>query len=296
MIKNKCFTISFVLAILFFLIVNCTIGFGQSQDMIRTNSGIFYALRDTSKSNTPEIGDFVWMHLIKKNNDGIEIFNTQLFDAPEGIEMQLKAPKFNGDIEEIFAYMKSGDTAFVKIPYHLSEEAEMDSTKFFYYEIYLYKWTAQNIYLAEKENRRQAQLSKDNDSINIYLKNHGILKSKKDDSGLVIFGKFGKRKKIKSGDTVTINYIGKFLNDTVFESSWETGQAITLVAGNNDVIDGWEIALKYLGKQGKVSILIPSYLAYGERGSGNDILPNSVLIFDLEIMEIKRKQKIKSSF
>ena len=69
-----------------------------------------------------------------------------------------------------------------------------------------------------------------------------------------------------------------------------------MVAGNNDVIDGWEIALKYLGKQGKVSILIPSYLAYGERGSGNDILPNSVLIFDLEIMEIKRKQKIKSSF
>ena len=141
----------------------------------------------------------------------------------------------------------------------------------------LFTWTAQNIYLAEKEKRRQAQLSKDNDSINIYLKNHGILKSKKDDSGLVIFGKFGKRKKIKSGDTVTINYIGKFLNDTVFESSWEAGQAITLVAG-------------------KASIIIPSYLAYGERGSGNDILPNSVLIFDLEIMEIKRKQKIKSSF
>jgi FKBP-type peptidyl-prolyl cis-trans isomerase len=69
-----------------------------------------------------------------------------------------------------------------------------------------------------------------------------------------------------------------------------------LVAGNNDVIDGWEIALNYLGRHSKASIIIPSYLAYGEKGSGNDILPNSVLFFDLEIMEIKRKQKIKSSF
>ena len=294
--KYRFWSVSLLLSALFLVWTKGNLVFGQKSKVFRTNSGIFYTLSDSSNGNSPKVGDYVWMHLLKKNNDGIEIFNTQLFSAPDGIEMQIKKPKFDGDIEEIFTYMKSGDTAFVKIPYHLSQEAEMDSTKFFEYEIYLYNWKSEKTYLADKEIKKNAQLSKDNDYIELYLKEKGIIKTKKDSSGLVIFGNFGKRKKIKKGDTIAINYVGKFLNDSIFESSWETGQPITLIAGNNEVIEGWEIALNYLGKEAKASIIIPSYLAYGDRGSGNDILPNSILIFDLQIMEINKKQKEKSKF
>ncbi|MEP6603669.1 MAG: FKBP-type peptidyl-prolyl cis-trans isomerase [Spartobacteria bacterium] len=89
----------------------------------------------------------------------------------------------------------------------------------------------------------------------------------------------------KSNETVTVNYRGTLIDGTEFDSSYKRGEPATFpVAG---VIKGWTEALQLMKKGAKYQLFIPAGIAYGERGAGGDIGPNSTLIFDVELMEIK---------
>jgi FKBP-type peptidyl-prolyl cis-trans isomerase FklB len=85
-----------------------------------------------------------------------------------------------------------------------------------------------------------------------------------------------------SGDTVTVNYRGTFLDGTEFDSSTKAGHPVQLQA--NHVIHGWSEALTQMKVGSKWQIYIPSELAYGERGT-RGIPPNSTLIFDVELLD-----------
>lgn len=84
---------------------------------------------------------------------------------------------------------------------------------------------------------------------------------------------------------VVVNYVGKLADGTVFDQSAE-GQPATF--GVNQVIPGFREGLKLLGKGGKATLYIPGSLAYGEQGVPQaGIGPNAMLIFDIEIVDIK---------
>ncbi len=89
----------------------------------------------------------------------------------------------------------------------------------------------------------------------------------------------------KATDTVVTNYEGKLINGTVFDSSYKRGQPATFPV--NGVIKGWVEALQLMKTGAKWKLYIPSDLAYGERSAGPLIGPNSTLIFDIELLEIK---------
>ena len=57
----------------------------------------------------------------------------------------------------------------------------------------------------------------------------------------------------------------------------------------NRVIKGWTEGMKLVGKGGKITLWIPSDLAYGERGAGQDIGPNQALFFEVELLEVTNK-------
>ena len=83
---------------------------------------------------------------------------------------------------------------------------------------------------------------------------------------------------------VVTHYTGTFTNGDVFDSSVERGQPAEFPV--NRVIAGWTEALQMM-KEGDVwRLVIPSNLAYGERGAGDTIPPNSVLIFEVELIEV----------
>lgn len=84
--------------------------------------------------------------------------------------------------------------------------------------------------------------------------------------------------------TVSCHYTGKLLNGTVFDSSVERGQPAEFPV--NGVIAGWTEALQMMSVGSKWELFIPSGLAYGERGAGADITPNSTLIFEVELLDI----------
>jgi FKBP-type peptidyl-prolyl cis-trans isomerase FklB len=96
--------------------------------------------------------------------------------------------------------------------------------------------------------------------------------------------KEGTGPKPKSDSTVNVHYHGTLINGTVFDSSYERGEPITLSL--TQVIKGWQEALPLMSVGSKYQFYIPPDLAYGERGAGNSIGPNETLIFDIELLGI----------
>jgi len=95
----------------------------------------------------------------------------------------------------------------------------------------------------------------------------------------------GSGAKPKGTSTVEVHYRGTLINGTEFDSSYSRGQPATFPV--NGVIQGWTEALQLMQEGAKWQLFIPSELAYGSRGTGADIGPNSTLIFDVELLQIK---------
>ncbi len=103
----------------------------------------------------------------------------------------------------------------------------------------------------------------------------------------------GKGEKAKSTDTVSTQYRGHLINGTEFDSSYKRGQPAEFpVTG---VIKGWTEALQMMNPGSKYELYIPSELAYGERGAGRDIGPNSALIFEIELVSIKPAPEVNQA-
>ena len=94
----------------------------------------------------------------------------------------------------------------------------------------------------------------------------------------------GKGKKPKATDTVTVNYKGTLIDGTEFDSSYKRGQPATFPV--NGVIKGWIEALQLMKEGSKWQLVIPADLAYGEQGRPG-LPPNSVLIFEVELISVK---------
>ena len=88
-------------------------------------------------------------------------------------------------------------------------------------------------------------------------------------------------------DEVTVHYTGKLIDGTVFDSSVERGEPATFPL--NRVIPGWTEGLQLMSEGSEYRFFIPSELGYGEKGSGDQIPPNSVLIFDVQLIKIAKK-------
>ncbi len=88
-------------------------------------------------------------------------------------------------------------------------------------------------------------------------------------------------------DSVVCNYRGTLIDGTEFDSSYKRGQPATFPV--NGVIKGWTEALQLMPVGSKWQLFVPPDLAYGARGAGSEIGPNSTLIFEVELQSIKPK-------
>ncbi len=96
----------------------------------------------------------------------------------------------------------------------------------------------------------------------------------------------GTGNKPKETDKVKVNYKGTLLDGTVFDSSYDRGEAASFPV--NKVIKGWQEVLQLMPVGSKWKVFVPSQLAYGQRNpKGSEIGPNMVLIFELELLGIE---------
>jgi FKBP-type peptidyl-prolyl cis-trans isomerase len=92
-----------------------------------------------------------------------------------------------------------------------------------------------------------------------------------------------------ASDSVVCNYRGTLIDGKEFDSSYKRGQPATFPVSG--VIKGWTEALQLMPVGSKWQLFVPSDLAYGERGQGPDITPNSTLIFEVELLSIQTKEQ-----
>jgi FKBP-type peptidyl-prolyl cis-trans isomerase len=98
----------------------------------------------------------------------------------------------------------------------------------------------------------------------------------------------GEGEKAKATDTVKVEYVGTLIDGTEFDSTAKHGQPAEFQV--DKVIPGWSEALQLMSVGSKLKLAIPSELAYGEQGAAPAIQPNSVLVFEVELLSIEGKQ------
>ena len=148
--------------------------------------------------------------------------------------------------------------------------------------------------------RNSAQLATDGEIIDNYLTENNLI-AQKTQSGLrYIIAREGKGEKVAAGQEVKIHYAGYLLDGTLFDTSMESAakasgtytkgrpyEPLSLTAGSGQVIQGWEEAILLMNKGSKIRVWIPSPLAYGPQSRSALIKENSILVFDMEMVEIK---------
>ncbi len=125
----------------------------------------------------------------------------------------------------------------------------------------------------ENQNQQQAQNQQTSMSYNVQDMKVEILKQ-------------GIGAEAKSGDTVTVNYVGTLENGTKFDSSIDRGTPFSFTLGQNGVIQGWEKGVLGMTIGEKRKLTIPPELGYGSQAVGGVIPANSTLIFEIDLLAI----------
>jgi len=91
----------------------------------------------------------------------------------------------------------------------------------------------------------------------------------------------------KAGQTVIVHYVGTLVSGQKFDSSRDRGQGFSFPRGGGRVIKGWDQGVSGMKVGGLRKLTIPPHLAYGTQGFPPVIPPNSTLVFEVELLEIR---------
>jgi len=104
----------------------------------------------------------------------------------------------------------------------------------------------------------------------------------------IIDVKKGTGKTAKTGDSLFVHYTGHFEDGTQFDDSRSRNQPLEFILGSGKVIKGWEEGIKGMKVGGIRKLIIPSHLAYGKKGVSRMIPGNATLLFQVELMDVKK--------
>ncbi len=117
--------------------------------------------------------------------------------------------------------------------------------------------------------------------------------AKKISTGLrYIMLKEGEGEPAKPGDLLSVLYRGAILSGKVFDESEDPSQPFMVRLGRGLVIQGWDQGLQLMKRGGKMLLIIPSELGYGTRGSPPQIPRNATLVFEIDLLDIKRAEPL----
>ena len=93
----------------------------------------------------------------------------------------------------------------------------------------------------------------------------------------------------RAGQKVVVHYTGRLTDGTKFDSSRDRVQPFEFVLGAGQVIEGWDQGIEGMKVGGKRTLTIPPKLGYGRRGAPPKIPGNATLVFEVELMNIKKR-------
>lgn len=269
----------------------------KEQPFKTTESGIEYKiLRDAKGDNHPVAGDFVELFISTKFEDSL-IFDSRKDNNNKPVAFQIKDPEFHGDLSEAIILLTPGDSALflVSVDSIIAGDQRvqpwMEKGKMVAYTLELVSIKTLEQLREEKKIAAGERVAKEEQMLKDYFKKNNI-NAKQTESGLFYaIQKEGTGDHPKQGQKVTVNYTGKLLDGTVFDSNLDPKfnhmEPLTFAVGQGQVISGWDEGLSLLKKGSKATLYIPSHLAYGDQSPTPAIPANSILIFDVSLLNIK---------
>jgi FKBP-type peptidyl-prolyl cis-trans isomerase len=266
-----------------------------------TANGLQYALIiDKPGTNTPKLGDQIEMHISTSVGDSV-IYDSRKLNDNKPVPFTLQAASFKGDLTEGFMLMTPGDSGVFKVSVDSLKKNGAPQIPFakdgdmVIYKVNMVSVKSQQLLEKERAENAAKRGTQDAKDLASYFAKNNIQNPQKTASGLhYVVTKPGAGEKPKVGQNVTVNYTGKTLNGNVFDSNVDPKfghvQPFSFALGKGQVIRGWDEGIALIEKGAKATLFIPSTLAYGERGQGQDIPPNSILIFDVEVVDFKDGQ------
>lgn len=284
-----------------------------------TKSGLKYRIVSEGEGPKPEPGQVMTIHMVyKAEDDTANMFSTLEQGMP--IPMPVDSTwKEDGTIYEAFKMLKKGDSMQVQVtaanffektvqqpvPDSLSAETLITFNLGVEDVMSMEEYRAFQMEQFQKEQekmieRGKVQLEKDVKIIDQYLSDNNI-KAESTESGLrYVVREEGTGVKADSGDVAKVDFVGKTLEGKVFYTSNEEAakendvfqegnpyEPLEFTVGRGEMIPGVDEGVSLLKEGAKATFFLPSPLAYGERGAGQDIKPNQILMFDVEVLEVK---------
>lgn len=275
------------------------------------NAGLQYVfIENKNTSPHPQEGDDVMMHMIALCNNRIMYNSGQLNKGKPGA-FSLTRAAFKGDIMDALVLLTPGDSIIcmvdAKSMFDYSKKPMPDYIKpgdKIQYNIRLVSIIPKEQLQKEREAAMQKALQEqqpvqntDDEALKAYFSSKNINPIKTVSGLYYTIQQEGSGPLAKAGDLVTLNYRGKLLDGTVFDSNLDSAfmhvQPLTFSLGTGRVIKGWEEGISYLNPGSKAVFFIPYALAYGSQSRpGNAANPkgipaNAVLIFDVELVAVK---------
>ncbi len=266
------------------------------------NSCLEYKIvKDAPGTKKAVEGSVITMHIRTMVNDS-SLFDSYKMNNNEPVPAQVTKPTFNGDVMEGIAMLTAGDSAVFRAPTdsvfrggQMPPFVKSGEKVTFQVKMVTVKTKAE--YDQEQANAASKQMAIDDKAIQDYLKAKN-LKATKTASGLYyVITQKGTGDNAKAGQKVNMNYTGTLIDGTPFDSNVDPKfshvQPFEFGLGAGQVIKGWDEGIALLNKGAKATLIIPAPLAYGSRAMpGNQNNPkgipaNSILIFDVELMDMK---------
>lgn len=269
-------------------------------------SGIYYIETKKGTGKAPAENGYVSAHYTVHLLSGELLFST--YDRGEPIDFKYGSQFENEGFMEVIGMMKEGGKANAIIPSAKAFGAQgagnvVPPFSTLYYEIELVKILTQAEFdakqakaqeqkkaeNAKKEADNAKRAEEENAVLQKYLKDNNITPTTTLPNGLIYIEKqAGTGNSPTDGKKVKVHYTGKLLNGTTFDSSIDRGQPLEFALGRRQVIEGWDAGIALMKVGGKATLIIPSKLAYKDRGAGETIPPYSTLVFDVELVEAEK--------
>jgi len=247
-----------------------------------TETGLYFQRLKKGKGPLAKKGDLVTVDFDIKLLNGTKIFSTK--ETGEPVFFELGKPYDTEGMNQALLMMRQGGKARIIMPSNLAFGKRGRPGLVPPYSTLISEIELVNI--QTQEEYQAGQRLKEALKIEQYVKDSNI-NVKPTSSGLYYVEKVkGDGPKAEPGDKVKVWYTGKLLDGTVFDASSKRNKPFEFVLGKGRVIKGWDEGIAMMRQGGKATLIIPSSLGYGERGSGKVIPPNSPLIFDVELQEV----------
>lgn len=262
----------------------------------KTKDGVEYNIVKDAAGNPAKFGDIIEYHMIAKIGDSVMVDTRKMMNG-EAAKMELKAnPSATKSMDptEVITMLSAGDSAVIR--------AELDSTARKLYtfakptdklefQITMVSVKTKEQYDADMKAKSDAQVGIDDKILTEYFAKNNITAQKTASGLYYVITKPGTGANAAAGQTVKVNYTGKNIDGSVFDSNldpqFQHVEPLEFPVGQHQVIAGWDEGLTLLNKGAKATLYVPSPLAYGPQSPSPKIPANGILIFDVELLDIK---------